>query len=318
MSTYLTIGADPEFFLETTKKGTIVPSQGRVPGTKSEPYKVGGGFAVLRDNVAAEYNIPPAATWIDFQNYILNGQQAVMDSIHYSKRKNIRISTKSSALINSKHLDNEEALNFGCEPDFNAWSVSENVIDRESVDPRFRCAGGHVHVGYIPKYSDINPLSLVRYMDLFLGIPAVFLDKDTDRRKLYGKAGSYRPTAYGIEYRTPSNFWIHAPKYVKFVWDSTISAIKHARQNEPIQPDSELGYNIQEAINKSDPELAAEVLKLANLTMVEKNGSILVCYPREAQDDFLSYRNTKSYELTKQYVTWSTNISQVATASTAV
>lgn len=270
MSKYLTIGADPEFFLETTKKGTIVPSQGRIPGTKSEPYNLGNGYAVLRDNVAAEYNIYPSKSRADFEERILLGKQMAMNAIPYHKRRNIRISTRSSAMIDSKYLDNEEALNFGCEPDFNAWSVSENIIDKESIDPRLRCVGGHVHVGYIYKFPELNPLSLVRYMDLFLGVPSVFFDKDTDRRKLYGNAGAYRPTAYGIEYRTLSNFWIHDLKYVRFVWDATRLAVSSAACQYVIQPDSELGYNIQQAINKSDPGLAAEVLESVGVTVVEE------------------------------------------------
>jgi len=264
---YLTIGADPEFFLETTKKKTVVPSQGRVMGTKSTPFPLGSGFASQRDNVAAEYNIPPAISYTDFVNYIIAGKQLLLNSIDYNKRRNLQISKKSSTLMNSKHLDNEEALNFGCQPDFNAWGVCENVIDRDAVDPRFRCVGGHVHVGYILKYPDINPLSLIRYMDLFLGVPSVLLDEDTERRKLYGKAGAYRPTSYGVEYRTLSNFWIHEPRLIRFVWEATFSAVNMARASKMIQPDSELGYNIQEAINTSDKSLAVSVLKLAHLEL---------------------------------------------------
>jgi hypothetical protein len=31
-----------------------------------------------------------------------------------------------------------------------------------------------------------------------------------ERRKVYGRAGEYRLPAYGIEYRTPSNFWLRS------------------------------------------------------------------------------------------------------------
>lgn len=257
----ITIGADPEFFLETKSKSTLIPSQGRVPGTKDNPAVIDGtDFKVLRDNVAAEYNIPPATNKYDFLSSIETGMGLVLASIPYDKRKNIQISKKSSGLINHKHLNNTEALNFGCEPDFNAWTISENVIDRDSIDERFRCVGGHVHVGYLEKYPNINPLILVRCMDLFLGVPSVILDPDKERRKLYGKAGAYRPTKYGIEYRTLSNFWIHEPRFINFVWDNTITAISFAVSNDNIDPDSEFGYNIQEAINTSNKDLAYRVL----------------------------------------------------------
>jgi len=290
----LTIGADPEFFLETIKKNTIVPSQGRVIGTKSEPFYIGDGFATQRDNVAAEYNIPPASNIDDFVNYITTGKQLLLNSIEYNKRRNLRISKRSSALINSKYLDNEEALNFGCQPDFNAWGVCENIIDRDAVDPRFRCVGGHVHVGYTKKFPEINPLSLVRYMDLVLGVPSVFLDEDTDRRKLYGKAGAYRPTGYGIEYRTLSNFWIHDPKLTGFIWNATILALSMSIKMDVIRPDSELGYNIQEAINTSNKSLAENVLELANLKFTcGDNISIKPNVP--PQPDAPWYKNSSNY-----------------------
>ena len=40
-------------------------------------------------------------------------------------------------------------------------------------------------------------LALVKYMDVFLGVPSVIKDKDTKRRSLYGKAGCFRLTDYG-------------------------------------------------------------------------------------------------------------------------
>ena len=55
-----------------------------------------------------------------------------------------------------------------------------------------------------------NPEILIPLLDFFCGIPSVLLDRENNqksRRELYGKAGSYRYTTYGLEYRTLSNFW---------------------------------------------------------------------------------------------------------------
>jgi hypothetical protein len=54
-----------------------------------------------------------------------------------------------------------------------------------------------------------KPIDTVKFIDLFTAIPAVLLDpgkKGKDRRNIYGKAGSFRYTPYGFEYRTLSNF----------------------------------------------------------------------------------------------------------------
>ena len=53
-----------------------------------------------------------------------------------------------------------------------------------------------IHVGYENPDVDTS-LALVKYMDVFLGIPSVVKDKDKKRRSLYGKAGCFRLTDYG-------------------------------------------------------------------------------------------------------------------------
>mgnify|MGYP001584855390 CR=1 FL=1 len=55
----VTIGTDPEFFLE--KDGKPVSAHDLVPGTKHEPYPLGkSGAHVQADGTAVEINIKPA------------------------------------------------------------------------------------------------------------------------------------------------------------------------------------------------------------------------------------------------------------------
>jgi hypothetical protein len=56
-----------------------------------------------------------------------------------------------------------------------------------------------------------KPLQTIKFIDLFTAIPSVLLDPGESgkaRRELYGKAGAFRYTPYGLEYRTLSNYWM--------------------------------------------------------------------------------------------------------------
>lgn len=54
----------------------------------------------------------------------------------------------------------------------------------------------HIHIGYDNPTIDFSKL-LIRYMDMYLGVPSVLIDTDVNRRKYYGNAGSFRLCAYG-------------------------------------------------------------------------------------------------------------------------
>src|SRR3990167_6437375 len=55
----ITIGSDPEFFLR--RNGRYVSSIGKIGGSKEFPAPLEReGFFIQEDNVAVEFNIPPA------------------------------------------------------------------------------------------------------------------------------------------------------------------------------------------------------------------------------------------------------------------
>ena len=68
-----------------------------------------------------------------------------------------------------------------------------------------------------------------------ISIPTFFLDNDEPakiRKLKYGKAGCFRPTPYGVEYRTPSCWWIKSPAamsliygFAKLAWEMAIYQI---------------------------------------------------------------------------------------------
>lgn len=221
-----TIGADPEFFAQD-KEGKLRSIIGLLHGSKDNPVAIDdhADFKMLEDNVAAEYNIPPAEDKNVFIQNIKYPQQAIAAIL---KTKNFEISTKASASFPSEELQDKMAWIFGCEPDFNAWEMCENPKPL-CPDINFRSCGGHVHVGYDHKENIEDITNRVKAMDAWLGVWSVIVDPDNDRRQLYGKAGAFRPKDYGFEYRVLSNFWIFKDELISEVFDRTKAALDESR-----------------------------------------------------------------------------------------
>jgi Phage phiEco32-like COOH.NH2 ligase-type 2 len=255
------IGADPEIFL-IDAHGALVSAIGKIGGSKENPLPVeelGNGFAIQEDNVAVEYNIPAA----DSSDELVKNINAMMG---YLQTKvggmGLAFSQQSAVFFPKKQLKDPRALEFGCEPDFNAWTLGVNPRPRAD-DPTLRSCGGHVHVGCnLNSMEDIA--KAVRRMDLALAVPACVLDKDgLLRKQLYGKPGAFRPKPYGFEYRVLSNFWIFKDTHIDWVWKATEKAL--SLMDTPIENDSELIFN---AINNNDEVLAAGLMEKYNLVGV--------------------------------------------------
>lgn len=238
------IGADPEVFWEN--EAGMVSVIGRLGGTKNLALKINDIINVLEDNVAAEFNFPPCDDLPSFVESITRNLEYLKEVAH---KFGADLSKKASAQFPHSELIDPGAFVFGCEPDYNAWTGEMNPPIM-MIDPTLRSAGGHVHVGH--GQSSFN---VVRAMDVFLGVPSIFMDGDTDRRKLYGRAGACRPKDYGDEYRTLSNFWIFDPKMIQFVYERTKMAVEWSKQHSLI-PDSPLGMAVVDAINNSNFDAA--------------------------------------------------------------
>lgn len=233
------LGCDPEVFLMNNEG--LVPVFGLIGADKWNPKQIPDlpqGFTLQEDNVALEFGIPPASSIEEFVDSVKKVQFSFLkDHPQYSFAK------LSCALFNSNQLKHPQANVFGCEPDFNAWTGKENPKPKLKVKT-MRAAGGHIHV------ETILPVqAVVQAMDFYLGIPSLFMDKDTQRRQLYGKAGAHRPKPYGVEYRTLSNFWIFDEKYIRWVWRNAQRALNSVSAGETFQ---EAGKEIQQIINTSN------------------------------------------------------------------
>lgn len=220
----ITIGCDPEVFF--VKGQSLVSAIGKVPGSKEEPYPMGGGYFVLPDNVTAEFNVPPATDPIEFISNVNKGLEHVAS---FAMLHGLKIAKSiSCGRFPKSELRTKSSKEFGCSPDYNAWTGMVNEPPCAD-DKQLRSCGGHVHVG---TEEEVDPINAVKAMDLWLGIPSLAIDNDQNRRKLYGKAGSFRFKSYGFEYRTLSNFWIFDNKLIDWVHRATINAVEYSKTHD--------------------------------------------------------------------------------------
>jgi len=266
----LLIGQDTELFLK--HNNSFVSAYGLIPGNKANPYPVKKG-AVQVDGMALEINTVPAKTFTQFKTNI----NTVLSRLQEMIPDNMEMTVCASADFDPKYLDEqpEEAKRMGCDPDYNAYTGEMNIPPEEH--PSMRTASGHIHLGWTQNKDIYDPVhvadccNMAKQLDLYLGIPSLFHDKDIKRREMYGKAGAFRPKHYGLEYRVLSNYWITQEKYMKEVFDFTRKAFndmeKGVNWNEKLLQENS-HFDIEAIINEYDLGAAMSILEFMRLRIV--------------------------------------------------
>jgi hypothetical protein len=253
----VTLGADIEVFLKNKETGEVVSAEGLIKGSKEFPFFFMDDnpfFATSLDNIMAEFCIPPAKNSADFRSSIETAIGYITDNIP----KDLSVFAFPAARIDGKYLQTENAMLFGCHPDFDAWRNGSMNERPGGALSNLRSCGGHIHVGYDDPDMATN-LQLIKAMDIFVGLPSVLQEPDNDRKSLYGKAGAFRFKDYGVEYRTISNYYINSPELTHWAFDNTTNAVEFVNQDNKISRTEADG--IQLAINKADKQLAEELCK---------------------------------------------------------
>ena len=265
-----TIGTDPEYFVKKDEE-YVAAQNAKIPGTKHEPHQLKSGGTVQRDNVAVEFATVPARSGAEFVDRIKDCIVETVDMIP----KDHEIVVEPSAVFNEDQLEDPETQEFGCDPDFNAYTVTENEKPW-CGDSGFRSCGAHIHVGCFDDKGKViagleflldfdGRLRAVKAMDLFHGIISTLLDNSEaaiKRRELYGQAGCHRPTDYGVEYRVLSNYWMKSPELVMLMDALTrdAMALVSADKLEPIL--AEVGEDdLQNVINEGQVEAAVKIIE---------------------------------------------------------
>lgn len=221
----LTLGADPEIFVFDGLK--LLPAFQFLPPKEA-------GSDIYWDGFQAEWKLDYTGRHCQ-NNMVYFMREALMNLHSLAKQHSsrARLSAVNVVRIKDEILQKADVrhVELGCMPSFNAYRLKGTpVLDPRKLTHRF--AGGHMHFGewtIPPPYKKI-----VKTLDNILGIFSIGAARHIDnpiRRQYYGLPGEYRMpkyegNAYGVEYRTLSNFWITAPSIQQLIWDLGRMAVR--------------------------------------------------------------------------------------------
>jgi hypothetical protein len=251
-----------------------------VKGTKEEPEMLPHGGGIQYDNVAIEVAVPYATSRIQFIDNIALTFKDMNDYLP----EGINIVVHPSAFFTMDQLRHPATKEFGCHPDMNAWLREVNEPPECAAKKTFRSFGGHIHIGWLADSGldflkdEEGKYQTIRMCDATYGMVSTVLDSSEEaiaRRKLYGKAGCMRPTEYGVEYRTLSNFWTKHPVFVGLMWNIAEDMLTYMHNNKYKDLLTHMGHDdIQMIINEGDVQGAEFML----------NNHVLDLFSDETQD----------------------------------
>lgn len=260
------VGTDPEFFL-LTSKGELLPAFEFAVSTAH-----GAPGIPFVDGYQVEFNTPALTCLEQFTSHV---EQGILNTIQRAQAvsRGAYISHKSTADVTEERLrsDPPKWTKFGCTPSKNIYGETFPTMDPLAVP--FRTAGGHMHFSLWHKSTALNE-RVVKVLDQILGVVSVSLFQYYDeprRRAFYGRAGEYRDTSYGLEYRVLSNAWLMHPISLMFTWEFSrlvLGLVPHGREKNWVASDEE----VRNCINNCDVALAHEIL--------ERNSGMLVAMLR--------------------------------------
>lgn len=201
------LGGDPEIFC--SRGGLIIGSEKVIPAAGLY------NKALVIDGVQLEFNPRASFNRADLTNNLKYGFKAL--ALRLKELKDVEAVFTSVVDVTREELDSlsDTSRIFGCAPSHNIYGSNPICVDPTTYLKR--AAGGHIHLGLTPPvYSPTGVgmderTRLTPLLDIILGNTCVLIDREegqVERRKYYGRAGEFRLPKHGLEYRTPSNFWL--------------------------------------------------------------------------------------------------------------
>lgn len=216
----------------------------------SDPCEIGVHFK--KDGAAVELNSDPSYC----RDWLIPSTAAALREF-YEELPGYKLSALPKMPLTAESLNSnppEDVLTYGCQPDFNAYTLSEKTPPTRGYHTNERYTGGHIHLQVEDRSYDASPYviqqpneeflykgcSNLEYYalhtiacDIAVGVPVVAMLGNTnnygeaDRRFYYGQAGSFRPKPYGFEYRVLSGAMLMSPYLFGWVLGQIREAIKY-------------------------------------------------------------------------------------------
>jgi len=300
----ISFGSDPEFMLY--KEGMFYSAVGIVPGTTKKRYRV-NEHEFYHDNVLAECAIKPG--WSK-EETLFNFRECFQQ---YAKIvEPFQLVTQAFQEYPKSQLKTKEAIIAGCKDETCAYTMMQKVPPQMVIKySQKRSAGGHIHLGkdgWVRQQFDIYPIGVwdaAKALDFFVGLPSVLMDVDKttiQRKELYGHAGRFRKTDYGIEYRSLGNFWLSSPKLVSIIYDLCIIALDFIENED----NRNLFWNLNEDALEEYPPGAytysydtESIRKAINEHNVRLSDSLFAQFKKWIPNKL--YRNITSLKYSKKY-----------------
>jgi hypothetical protein len=259
----ITLGSDPEMMLWDKDQKKIVSSIPILKRDKHCPIDLGDGMKMYADNVLVESAFPPATTKEDFVRTIREAIVRMQDKLgeRYS------LLPQSAHLYDDDELKDKSCWESGCNPNYDVYARKVNMPAK--FESGLRTGSFHIHIGSDKLMAPDQKDRAIKILDIFLGCASVVFDGDQTsqaRRALYGKAGEFRPTPYGVEYRVLGNFALRSPKMTELVVDLvgySMEQIYRDKADEIIAATDQ--DNIVQAINSGMKGLAKSILQSSGL-----------------------------------------------------
>ncbi|MHA2274226.1 MAG: hypothetical protein ACXAC2_00565, partial [Candidatus Kariarchaeaceae archaeon] len=223
-------GTDPELFVVDSENNCIPPAALR------EDYGLnykdvlfeGDNFTIVEDGAASEINITPTNDIETFNRRIKRGFELFRKSIldNYDGLDVVAIPTVNfdpKKYWENRGEDFRDCVRFGCDPDLDVRTGEYcQEINAENYDKRH--GGGHIHISAPENdanFFEENFFYTTLMLDFLVGNTCVAIERNSseiddlekDRLIYYGRPSRIRLPVYpngvkGIEYRSPSNFWV--------------------------------------------------------------------------------------------------------------
>ncbi len=261
------IGGDPEIFL-TNAAGEIMSSIPVLKHDKYDPIVLDASkeIKLYADNSLAEMAFAPSYNKKDFVETYRQAMQKAQSHLG----KGFRLKIQSAHYFKENELEAAfgiDPLQVGCNPEYSHWRKEVNELG--AFENTMRSGSSHVHVGHPLLEDHDNKGRALAVIEVFLGCSSILWDNDKsslERRKKYGKSGSFRPTGYGFETRFMSNYMLNSPKLVELTYDLIEYSLSHIFNNTDEKVMKSVNIeDVQNAINNCDKALAEKVLTQAGL-----------------------------------------------------